>query len=48
VNWEALEKRIGESETAYQRPVIAGRSTSTVGYYRDCKDAGTLPPSPAR
>src|SRR5215471_3230729 len=22
VNWEALEKRIGESETAYQRPVI--------------------------
>ena len=22
VNWEALEKRIGESEAAYQRPVI--------------------------
>src|SRR5437667_11647242 len=28
VNWDSLEKRIGESETAYQRPVIRARSTS--------------------
>src|SRR3979409_1084395 len=46
VNWEALEKRIGESETAYQRPVIRRKIDELVGYYRDCKDAGTLPAIP--
>ena len=46
VNWEALEKRIGESESAYQRPVIRRKIDELVGYYRDCKDAGTLPAIP--
>src|SRR4029077_4239883 len=46
VNWEALEKRIGESETAYQRPVIRRKIDELVSYYRDCKDAGTLPAIP--
>ena len=46
VNWEALEKRIGESETAYQRPVIRRKIDELVNYYRDCKDAGTLPAIP--
>src|SRR5262245_40626432 len=46
VNWEALEKRISESETAYQRPVIRRKIDELVGYYRDCKDAGTLPAIP--
>ena len=46
VNWEALEKRIGESEAAYQRPVIRRKIDELVGYYRDCKDAGTLPAIP--
>src|SRR5215467_6585479 len=46
VNWEALEKRIGESETAYQRPVIRRKIDELVAYYRDCKDAGTLPAIP--
>src|SRR4029079_13556539 len=46
VNWEALEKRIGESEAAYQRPVIRRKIDELVNYYRDCKDAGTLPAIP--
>jgi DGQHR domain-containing protein len=46
VNWELLEKRIGQSDTAYQRPVIRRKIDELVGYYRDCKDAGTLPAIP--
>src|SRR5207249_10268286 len=46
VNWQAREKRIGESETAYQRPVIRRKIDELVAYYRDCKDAGTLPAIP--
>ena len=46
VNWDALERRISESETAYQRPVIRRKIDELVQYYRECKDAGTLPPIP--
>ena len=46
VNWDALEKRISESETAYQRPVIRRKIDELVNYYRECKDAGTLPAIP--
>jgi DGQHR domain-containing protein len=46
VNWDALEKRINESETAYQRPVIRRKIDELVSYYRECKEAGTLPPIP--
>jgi DGQHR domain-containing protein len=46
VNWESLEKRIAESETAYQRPVIRRKIDELVEYYRECKDAGTLPAIP--
>jgi DGQHR domain-containing protein len=46
VNWDALEKRISESETAYQRPVIRRKIDELVEYYRECKDAGTLPAIP--
>jgi DGQHR domain-containing protein len=46
VNWDALEKRISESEAAYQRPVIRRKIDELVAYYRECKDAGTLPPIP--
>src|ERR671935_1450326 len=46
VNWDSLEKRIGESETAYQRPVIRRKIEELVAYYRECKDAGTLPAIP--
>ena len=46
VNWEMLEKRIAESETAYQRPVIRRKIDELVAYYRDCREAGTLPAIP--
>jgi DGQHR domain-containing protein len=46
VNWDILEKRISESETAYQRPVIRRKIDELVSYYRECKDAGTLPAIP--
>jgi DGQHR domain-containing protein len=46
VNWEMLEKRIAETESAYQRPVIRRKIDELVAYYRDCKDAGTLPAIP--
>ncbi len=46
VNWEVLEKRISESETAYQRPVIRRKIDELVAYYRECKEAGTLPAIP--
>jgi len=42
VNWDMLEKRIAESETAYQRPVIRRKIDELVTYYKECKDAGTL------
>ena len=46
VNWEVLEKRIGESEAAYQRPVIRRKIDELVVYYRECKEAATLPAIP--
>ena len=46
VNWEVLEKRISESENAYQRPVIRRKIDELVTYYRECKDAATLPAIP--
>src|SRR5438034_2848433 len=46
VNWELLEKRIAESEAAYQRPVIRRKLDELVTYYKECKDAGTLPAIP--
>ena len=46
VNWDSLEKRIGESEAAYQRPVIRKKIDELAAYYRECKDAATLPAIP--
>src|SRR2546421_1458319 len=46
VNWDMLEKRIGESETAYQRPVIRRKIDELAAYYREWKDAATLPAIP--
>src|ERR671935_461840 len=46
VNWDMLEKRISESETAYQRPVIRRKIDELAAYYRECKDAATLPAIP--
>src|SRR5436853_1565222 len=46
VNWDSLEKRIGESENAYQRPIIRRKIDELAAYYRECKDAATLPAIP--
>src|SRR5947207_10820900 len=46
VNWDSLEKRIGESEAAYQRSVIRKKIDELATYYRECKDAATLPAIP--
>jgi DGQHR domain-containing protein len=46
VNWELLEKRIAESEAAFQRPVIRKKIRELVQYYRDCQEAQNLPAIP--
>ena len=46
VNWDMLERRISESESAYQRPVIRRKIDELAQYYRECKDAATLPAIP--
>ncbi|MCI0371887.1 MAG: DGQHR domain-containing protein [candidate division NC10 bacterium] len=46
VNWEVLEKRIGQSEAAYQRPVIRRKIQELLQYYRECREAGNLPAIP--
>jgi DGQHR domain-containing protein len=46
VNWDSLERRITESEAAYQRPVIRRKIDELIAYYRECKDAATLPAIP--
>src|SRR3982075_2373465 len=46
VNWDSLEKRISESENAYQRPIIRRKIDELAAYYRECKDAATLPALP--
>jgi len=46
VNWDSLERRITESEVAYQRPVIRRKIDELIAYYRECKEAATLPAIP--
>jgi DGQHR domain-containing protein len=46
VNWDMLEMRISESESAYQRPIIRRKIDELAAYYRECKDAATLPAIP--
>lgn len=46
INWEILEKRIGRSEAAFQRPMIRKKIRELVQYYTDCKEAQNLPAIP--
>jgi len=46
VNWDMLEKRIGESEAAYQRPVIRRKIDELVAYYASARTPATLPAIP--
>ena len=46
INWELLEKRIGQSEAAFQRPMIRKKIRELVQYYLDCKESQKLPAIP--
>ncbi len=46
INWELLEKRIGRSEAAFQRPMIQKKIRELVRYYLDCQEARNLPAIP--
>ena len=46
INWELLEKRIGQSEAAFQRPMIRKKIRELVQYYMDCKESQNLPAIP--
>jgi DGQHR domain-containing protein len=46
INWELLEKRIGRSEAAFQRPMIQKKIRELVRYYMDCQEARNLPAIP--
>jgi DGQHR domain-containing protein len=46
INWELLEKRIGQSAAAFQRPVIRKKIRELVQYYSHCREAQNLPAIP--
>jgi len=46
VNWELLEKRISQSEAAFQRPMIHKKIRELVQYYSDYREAQNLPAIP--
>jgi DGQHR domain-containing protein len=46
INWEMLERRIGQSEAAFQRPMIRKKIRELVQYYLDCKESQNLPAIP--
>ena len=46
VNWGLLEKRIGQSEAAFQRPMIRKKIRELVQYYAECREAQNLPAIP--
>jgi len=46
INWELLERRIGQSEAAFQRPLIRKKIRELVQYYSECQEAQNLPAIP--
>jgi len=46
INWELLEKRIGQSEAAFQRPMIRKKIRELIQYYQECKESQNLPAIP--
>lgn len=46
INWELLESKIGESESAFQRPLIRRKIEELLKYYHDCREVGNLPAIP--
>ncbi len=48
INWELLEKRIAQSEAAFQRPVIRKKSGNWSSIIRSARRPRTYQPSQAR
>ena len=46
INWDLLERRIGQSDAAFQRPMIRKKIRELVHYYQDCQEAQNLPAIP--
>lgn len=46
INWELLERRIGKSESAFQRPMIRKKIRELVQYYSECQEVQNLPAIP--
>lgn len=46
INWDLLERRIGQSDAAFQRPMIRRKIRELVHYYQDCQEAQNLPAIP--
>ena len=46
INWELLEKKISQSEAAFQRPMIRKKIRELVDYYKDCQESQNLPAIP--
>jgi DGQHR domain-containing protein len=46
INWEMLERRIGQSEAAFQRPMIRKKIRELIQYYAECQEAKNLPAIP--
>jgi DGQHR domain-containing protein len=46
INWDLLERRITQSESAYQRPVIQRKIGELTQYYRQCREQRNLPAIP--
>ena len=46
VNWGELEKRVGTSDKAFQRPIIRKKIEELSEYYKTCREQETLPAIP--
>jgi DGQHR domain-containing protein len=46
VRWEELEKRVGTSERAFQRPILKKKIEELAAYYTSCREQETLPAIP--
>jgi len=46
VNWGELEKRVGTSDKAFQRPIIRKKIDELAQYYTSCRESDALPAIP--
>jgi DGQHR domain-containing protein len=46
VNWGELEKKVGTSDKAFQRPIIRKKIDELAQYYTSCRESDTLPAIP--